>query len=98
MGGVFDDAQPTALREIQKIVHIAGISRVVDWHHCLRLRRDAALHVGEIHQESVRSDVTSDRSSTCLRDGLKGGYESQGGNNHLVAVSNARRIEGEMES
>ena len=98
LGGVLDDEQVVAARDLHDRVHVAADAGVVDGHDRLRPRGDRRLDPRLVDVQRVGPDVDEDRRRAAQRERVRRRDERERRHDHLVAGSHAaedrRHLEG----
>ena len=91
LGGVLDDRDPAALRDLHQRVHVGHQAVQVDRHDRLRAGRDRGLDPVGIEAEVVGPDVHEHGSGAGLEDRADRRVEREADRDHLVARADPER-------
>ncbi len=98
MRGILHHLQSVCSRQIQNRVHIARQTGVMHRNDCSGARRERCPDCSHIDIQCHRIDINEHGIGTEITHHFRGCGEGQGGNNHLVAGTDAQRFQCQMQT
>ncbi|MNT42141.1 hypothetical protein D3C72_1785410 [compost metagenome] len=98
MGGVFDDPQAVAARDVQDGGHVAGQAAVMNGNDGLGARSDGAFNGLGAEAESVRVDIHQHGFGAQIAGHFGAGGKGVGGGDDFVALAHADGFQRQVQA